>query len=80
MSQAAQLARVSSNIEKSIIAFCERRRTFHGDELRQWVAVDTNVAPASPDRVLRLLRKKKVLNYRVLSRSQSLYEMIPVLA
>lgn len=82
--QQTQLNRVETNIGKTIKAFFTGRlsgpmRQFRGDELRQFVNDNTNktVAPASADRVMRSLRRQGVINYRLVSRSQSLYEALP---
>lgn len=74
--QTEQLKRVSDRIGKAILSFQRiHPGQFHVDELRKYV-IDTVgiVAPASPDRVLRLMRAEGVLSYVVVSRSQSLYE------
>lgn len=73
------LERVSSRIEWAIIDFCKEHATFHADELRQAVTRVTGIAaPASADRILRLLRQKGVVNYEVVSRRESLYRVISV--
>ena len=79
--QAVQLSRVKGKIKPAILAFyCHRKATkqldFHADELRQWVLENHNVAPASPDRVLRDLRQSGELDYVVEKRSQSLYRFL----
>lgn len=74
--QADHLERVSVRIGAAIVAFCKARvgKNFHADELRAWVALKCGqAAPASADRVLRDLRKRKVIAYRVVSRRESLY-------
>jgi hypothetical protein len=76
--QQRQLDRVSDAISEAIMTFrakigigqhwrCEHLRTFVIQQCPK-------IAPASPDRVLRDLRKKGALDYRVVSRSGSLYE------
>lgn len=79
--QPAQLERVSVRIGKSVVAFCETRvgQEFHADELRDYVLSQcAPIAPASPDRVLRDLRKKGELDYEVVNRRQSKYRVIRV--
>ena len=50
-------------------------RTFHAEELRLYVnSRTTNIAPGSPDRILRLMRQAGQLDYEVISRSESLYQ------
>lgn len=53
---------------------------FFIEELRKQIVdrKDIKAAPASPDRILRDLRQRKVINYRVVSRSRSLYEALPL--
>jgi hypothetical protein len=77
MSNNEHLEDVSKRIAASIIRFCNDNTTFHADDLRHAVAEEVGyVAPGSPDRVLRSLRQKGVINYRVLSRHKSLYEIV----
>lgn len=77
--QPAQLERVSIRIGETIVSFCRRvmqtaDRSFHMDELLAEVsAACGKVAPGSPDRVLRDLRAKCRISYRVISRRASLY-------
>lgn len=75
-----QLTRVSGRIGAAILAFHKQRMqtapAFHAEELREHVQQQTQLAPASADRVLRELRKQGLLNYRVLNRAQSLYEFV----
>jgi hypothetical protein len=47
-------------------------------ELHDYIRKNARVAPASPDRVLRQLRKQGVIDYRVVSRSASQYEILGV--
>lgn len=77
--QNRNLDRVRSRIGRAIIAFLSSRTSFRADELRQYVASQAGVAlaPGSSDRVLRDLRQSGLINYRVLSRRQSLYEVLP---
>ena len=77
--QAEHLTRVSSRIEWAIIRFCQEHSSFHADELRAAVTRATGIAaPASADRILRLLRTKGIVNYVVVSRRESLYKVISV--
>lgn len=77
------LDRVSARIGGAIVKFYEQRKDsgrpeFHAGDLRAFVisCVGHALAPASPDRILRDLRKRGILDYKVMSRSQSLYEFI----
>ncbi len=78
-------ARVRSRIGKLILEFCTERvkhfeGTFFMEELRVYVdrKLAGCIAPDSPGRILRQLRKQGELNYVVLFRSQSLYQLKPV--
>lgn len=81
--QDENLERVSHRIRGAIVFwYGEHERigvlTFHVEELREFVTqVVGEVAPGSPDRVMRDLRQKGEIGYRVLSRSESWYEIIP---
>ncbi len=61
------------------MAFLDRLRAdgrcqFHMEELRQWIGADA--APDSAGRILRLLRQRGVIDYKVANRAQSLYEIL----
>jgi hypothetical protein len=73
-----ELSRVSERISASIVHFASvTTQAFFMDDLRKHVTSAVGeVAPDSPGRVLRDLRQKKQLNYRVISRSESLYEFV----
>ena len=71
--------RVTSRIGRTIVSFCDGADTFHADTLRRYVTNRCGmVAPESTGRCLRSLRQKGVLNYEVVSHSDSLYKMIPI--
>lgn len=79
-SNRAHLDSVSARIGTAIVAFCDARRgqSFYMEQLRRHVEeVVGHVAPGSPDRVLRDLRQRGIVSYRVLDRSRSLYEVWP---
>lgn len=71
--------RVSTRVAPVIIAFAKSRiptaPEFHVEELRTFVYDRLQVAPASPDRILRMLKKRGDLNYTVVSRPKSLYRI-----
>lgn len=46
-------------------------------DLHDYIFQATQIAPASPDRILRELRRKGKCNYVVLDRRASLYELVP---
>jgi hypothetical protein len=78
--QQQQLERVRDRIADAILAFALAwPGEWHMDDLRRFVERHVGrVAPASPDRILRALRAEQRLNYRVVSRPQSLYAWEPV--
>lgn len=81
--QTENLERVSARIEGLILAFARdriavQRPHFHMVELTNFVGRHQHVAPDSAGRILRNLRKQLRLDYRVLNRRQSLYELTEV--
>lgn len=86
--QAEHIERVSIRIGAAIIAFAQLHLRLGGDlgrfyidELRAYVTeVVGIVAPASPDRILRDLRQRGRLNYKVIDRGASLYQITEVAA
>jgi hypothetical protein len=79
--QQKHLKRAQDRLGTAILEFCKLRRfsagsLFHMDDLRKYLT-DAGIvfAPASPDRVLRHLRTIKMVNYRVVNRRQSLYQI-----
>ena len=77
--QQENLERVSSRIARAVLAFCEVHRRFHAEELRKFVIRETGIsAPGSADRILRDLRKRGLIDYRVLSRRGSYYEVLAI--
>lgn len=78
--QKQELARAVESIREIILGFCRARplQQFCASELRHYVAERSFIAPASPDRVLRALRQAGELNYKVVNRRKSIYELIPV--
>lgn len=52
---------------------------FHAQELRNYVSSwGIQIAPGTPDRVLRMVRRAGLGNYRVRNRANSLYRALPV--
>lgn len=76
--QHENIERVSARIGRWVLDWCVVGKVFHMEDLVRYVEVrlDEPVAPDSPGRIMRDLRQKGVLNYEVLSRSQSLYKII----
>jgi hypothetical protein len=77
--QEAELGRVTSAIGKAILEFARCNRTFHAEDLRRAVSSVSVTAPASADRVLRDLRQRGLVSYRVVNRTESLYEVESVM-
>lgn len=81
--QEENLDRVAERIGGLVLAFCAETAA-HGDclfymeELRNYVYehVGGAIAPDSPGRILRMLRTRKQIKYNVLSRRDSLYEIV----
>lgn len=74
--QAEDLERVTSRIGQAVLGFCRANRQFRADQLRAHVAKECGAsAPASADRVLRELKARGAIKYRVVNRSQSLYSI-----
>ena len=80
---AQSLHRVRKKIGWIICEFCARRKAdgcpeFHAEELLAAVrAVLSDVAPDSPSRILRDLRRQGLVNYVLVNRRQSLYRLMP---
>jgi len=80
------LENVTARIRDSIAFFCTVRLLrnvpdFHADDLRQHVEDDVGtVAPGSADRILRHMRQKGQLDYTVMDRAKSLYQVHWVIA
>ena len=73
--QKEHLERVGERISGAVLEFCAVRKRFQMAELSDWVRERTGVAPDSPGRILRQLRSVGKLNYRVVDRRASLYEV-----
>lgn len=79
MNHTAELRRVSEKIAELVIKFFNNREggdQFTVNELTKYVMDKEPVAPDSPARIMRLLRRKGVINYEVVSRSRSLYRVV----
>ena len=77
--QTTNLARVTAAIGKNVLAFCRSRGvqgTFHASDLHDYVGA--SVAPASADRILRHLRQKGYVDYIILNRRASFYQITSV--
>jgi hypothetical protein len=79
-----QLTRVALNLNQVIVHFWQIRmssagRQFTANELRQYVQHHNfGTAPASADRVMRLLRAQGKINYVLTNRAKSLYTAVPL--
>jgi len=73
-------ARVRSRIGSLILEYCRNTPIFYMEDLRWFVVrkLKSTLAPASTDRILRQLRQDRRLNYKVVSRHRSLYQVIRV--
>ena len=71
--------RVRGKIVELIKEFCQIDRTFHMSELNAHIAAgfDGYVAPDSPGRIMRMLKQEGIINYELVSRSQSKYRVVP---
>lgn len=80
--QIAEFVRVGKGIGPHVCAFWLERLAglsdFRMEELRKFVAVRAQIAPGSPERILRDLRKKGLVNYVVVNRRQSHYRALPI--
>lgn len=80
--QAENLERVSLKIARHVLQFCadclaQETVRFHASDLCKFVIDQMpNIAPDSPSRILRDLRRKQQIDYKVISRKDSLYEVI----
>lgn len=72
---AKNLERVSGSIGPVVLAFCRLRvgKQFRGSELSEYVRQRTGATPDSASRILRDLRDRGELAYRLVDRRQSLY-------
>jgi len=78
--QHEHLDRVTSRIGGLVLAFVRLRWSrgepcFHMRDLHDYIFQATQIAPASPDRILRQLRQAGQFDYRVLDRRASFYEI-----
>jgi hypothetical protein len=76
--QDEHLERVTSRIGRAILDFFERTEPqFHAEDLRRYIKLNVGeVAPGSPDRIMRLLRKAGRIDYVVLNRRESQYRIV----
>lgn len=77
--QTKHLGRVRLRIGKAVELFVNSRDLFLSEELREFIIRYTgSLAPASADRVLRDLRQRRIINYKVQDRARGLYRTLPV--
>ncbi len=77
--QTANLNRVSEKIRSIVRAFFADKahgRQFTINELTRFVSLRESVAPDSPGRIMRALRREGSIDYEVVSRSKSLYRVV----
>ena len=81
--QTENLERVKSNIGELVTKFVVDRwhqnaPYFTSDDLRQYIACRVTSAPASPDRILRYLRRQGKFDYQVVNRRASEYQILGI--
>lgn len=79
--QPANLSRVRDRLSAHVKAFCEeigQGGRFYAEDLRKSVLAKFKVAPDSPGRILRDLRQSGELDYCIVNRRQSLYELTEI--
>ena len=77
------LTRVEDNIQDLVIEYCgmvlEHGGFLHLQELEDWVRNRHRACVSgSPGRILRLLRKKEIIEYMLISRKKSIYKILGV--
>jgi hypothetical protein len=73
----ADLNRVQNSIGDVVLNFVRNNRCFNAEALRNDVEAEVgHVAPNSPYRIMYELKRQGKINYRVLSRSRSEYEIL----
>jgi hypothetical protein len=75
MLSVGHLDRVTERIGAAVLEFCRHRvgARFHMDELCAFVQLREHAAPDSPSRILRYLRARRLVGYKVINRRESLY-------
>lgn len=80
--QTENITRVRETIAPHIVNFIKEHegREFHNADLQKYVSEHVNgfVSPESPGRILRDLRANGKIDYKLVSRSQSLYRATAV--
>ena len=87
--QEVQIKRVRTAIEAAVLAFCKARAPFghvavnvqsyfYMTDLTEFVKKHTQIAPDSAGRILSDLRQRKKIDYRVINRAKSFYELTMV--
>ena len=82
--QSENIERVGVRIGRSVEQFWELRlkgeQVFHVDDLLHWVRtmVSEDIAPDSPGRIMRDMRKKGAINYQCIDRRDSRYRALPL--
>lgn len=81
--QAANLRRVQKNLDGHVLAFCRdvwqmKPPRFFMHELTTFVRGRVGIAPDSPGRILRSMRQRMLIDYVVVNRKSSLYELTAV--
>ena len=80
-SRASHLGRVAGKVAPLVVKFFRELGVgtrFHLFELENFVTKWSNVAPGSGSRIMRAMRKAKAIGYRLVSRTDSAYEVTKV--
>jgi hypothetical protein len=83
MTQQSELGRVKTNIGELVEAFVLLRwetsqPRFYKRDLHDFIFARTQIAPASPDRILRQLRQEGKFDYQVIDRRASCYQITAI--
>lgn len=73
--------RGADNLTGLIVEWCNARgpgHRFHLGEFTRDILNQQLCSPTSPYRILALLRKKNIVNYKVVNRAASFYELTPL--
>jgi len=83
MTQTAELEHVKTSIRTLVEDFVKERYAsgnvqFYMRELHNYIFDRAHIAPASPDRILRQLRREGKFDYTVIDRRASKYQLTPL--
>jgi hypothetical protein len=81
LEQAEQLDRVEGNLTQLIVDWYNNHETGHEFHLGEFTRDILNIrlcSPTSPFRIMADLRRKGIVNYKVINRAKSLYRTMPL--